>query len=49
MTVEEIAYAKSLKYGYKQVFNTRLKNAQDHFYEGFIAGFTYKFTGGIEK
>jgi hypothetical protein len=45
LTLEDIAWNKSFIYGGKQSFNTRATTAQSHFYEGFIAGFTYKFTG----
>lgn len=45
LTLEDIAWHKSVTYGDKQSFNTRATTAQSHFYEGFIAGFTYKFTG----
>lgn len=45
LTLEDIAWEKSAKYGHKESFNTKLTTPQSHFYEGFIAGFTYKFTG----
>ena len=45
LSLEDIAWQKSAEYGHKQSFDTRLTTPQQHFYNGFIAGFTYKFTG----
>jgi len=44
MTLEDIAWREAFKFSNKLPASSASRNSQA-FYDGFIAGFTYKFTG----